>query len=88
MSELDGDKTIEQLFAELAEAENHLETVRVNAAATIKAAGEMETKAANQTKDALNLYNGAARRIEEAMGKIRAAAPHGTIWNLPEGSTP
>jgi hypothetical protein len=80
MSELDGNipKTIEQLLAEVQEANAKLIAARKQEEEADEAAGI----AANRTKDALNVFNGAARRFEAALHK---AAPAGTVWNEPEG---
>jgi hypothetical protein len=85
MSELDGKKTIEQLLAELEVARNKLSLDRAQSARDFKEAGELELKAANREKAAVQLYDGCARRLEDAMQMIRASAPPGTTW--PEGST-
>ncbi len=77
MSELDGNKAIEQLFAELAQA-------RV----AFDAATEAEKDYANKKRDALNLSNGISKRIDAAVRKMRESAPPGTAWSTEQEGSP
>ncbi len=90
MSTLDGSpKTLEQLLADLTEAGGRLIAAKDQEGRDLEAAAEMEEKAANRVKDAINVYNGIARDIDQALQKVHASAPIGTIWNeAPKGGTP
>jgi hypothetical protein len=81
MSELDGKKTLEQLLAELEDARKGVMAAREKSSRDLEEAGELELKAANREKAAVQLYDGCARRFEEAVARIRASAPKGTDWS-------
>jgi chromosome segregation ATPase len=70
MSELDGNKTIEQLLAELQEARKRLDETT-----------EAEQAARMQSTNARNVYNGLTKRLDAAYAKLRASAPRDTDWN-------
>ncbi len=74
------EKTIEQLLAELNEAKLKLEQATEQERKDQVEAAELEAKARNRVRDALDVYNGISRRIDEAIAKIKAAAPSCTAW--------
>ncbi len=74
------EKTIEQLLSELNEAKLKLEQETEQEKYDHIRAAELQSKAHNRVRDALNVYNGISRRIDEAIAKIKSAAPSCTAW--------
>jgi hypothetical protein len=72
MSELDRNKTIEQLLTELTEARKRLDETT-----------EAERTARSQRIDAVNVFNGVTKRLDAAYRKLRESAPHDTDWSRP-----
>jgi hypothetical protein len=70
MSELDSNKTIEQLLSELMQAR-----------ADLDAAEASEKQASNRLSDARNVFNGVTKRLDIAYRKLRESAPRSTDWH-------
>jgi hypothetical protein len=73
MIELDGNKTIEQLFVELQAARLKLEE-----------AIEQEKAIDHRLTDARNVFNGITKKLDAAYKKLRESAPWNTEWHSAE----
>ena len=73
MSELEGNKTILQMLAEL-----------TNARVKLDAAIEEDKAADRRLSDARNVFNGVTKRLDAAYKKFRESAPWNTDWHSAE----
>jgi hypothetical protein len=82
MAGLDGnkEKSLEQLLIDHAAAKTALEAAMAKQDEDLAEAREIEEKAEARVIDARNMFNGIARKIDEALAELRAEAPAGTAW--------
>jgi predicted nucleic acid-binding Zn-ribbon protein len=69
------------LLTELGLAKTKLEQAIDQEQKDLEEALELKTKASNRTKDARNVYDGIAKRIDKAILELRKASPEGTAWH-------